>query len=466
MFIFVVHRGLDGIFSLTTNVILEFLDIAKTIDATKPSNIELTTSIIGARPDSLRYPVLKYHFRLNQKIRFLIIPAIIFVFLSPALLAESINSYCIVQKPVEEGERYIKLTRGYQGFKGNISVEFEANGEQYRIDKFDGGGLTLYHGDAEQKLMSVAAKQYEYFREIYNISLGKNGWIWIDGGERDYMAYVDKNSSPPTISNPEEISFLTQEPCSDWDQFWMEETCFPAQSNYSQVLDRIFVKGYRISTPKNTNQIAMQIIDGKRQLMPEALRNAKFHADVPQLNGALFRGSSEEALFYDGYSVTNLLEGYDIKSIGTPTRWILVTSKNSDQVFLNTPFTNNHQFLIRINKDLTNQFISLSDKKTKSGETVGLHFYIFPDEERLWFTSFLGIGTKVDGKMRYVAIVSEKSIVRGSRKNYQTVNGDIRFIVEYENTNSELNYLLVRKNDAENCEFDLSEEEAVVLDIK
>ena len=110
----------------------------------------------------------------------------------PAQVIEPIDSYCIVQKPVEEGERATELSSYSARSVKNASVEFEANGEQYRIDKFDGGGLTLYRSDNEEKLMSVSAKQYEYSREIHNIALGKSGWIWIDGGERDYMAIIDK----------------------------------------------------------------------------------------------------------------------------------------------------------------------------------------------------------------------------------------------------------------------------------
>ncbi len=403
---------------------------------------------------------IRHYLHLNRKIGFGVITIAILSFIAPALALEPIDSYCIVQKPVEEGEQTKEQSLYIAQFVKNASVEFEANEEQYRIDKFDGGGLTLYRSDNEEKLMSVAAKQYEYSREIHNIALGKSGWIWIDGYERDYMANVDANSFPPTISNPEEISFLTKEPCSKWGFFWMEDACRAAQGKYSYVLDRIFVKGYRITTLKNTNLIAMEIIDGKRQFMPRALRKAKFYADVPQLNGVLFRGPLEEALFYDGHSVTNLLEDYDIKPVGTPTLWTLVATKNSGQVFLtNTALIGNPQFLIKINKNLSTNSVSLLYKKPVSKKS----FFIFPNKKRLWIASQFGIVTEVDDGMRYIAIVSKPSLY-DSKRIYQTVNGDIRFIVENEMTGTALNYLLVRKNDTEDCEFDLNGEEAVALD--
>jgi hypothetical protein len=76
------------------------------------------------------------------------------------------------------------------------------------------------------------------------LALSKNGWLWIDGDYADYVAHVDLNAVPPTISTPVELSKLTHTECLPMTWFF---SCRGTQGYYSRSLERIFV-----STTKRT----------------------------------------------------------------------------------------------------------------------------------------------------------------------------------------------------------------------
>jgi len=141
---------------------------------------------------------------------------------------------------------------------------------------------------------------------IFELALSKNGWLWVDGYEADYITHIDLNVSPPIISEPIELTKFTNTQCTRW---WFSN-CFKTQGTYSHVLESIFVS--KRSLLGLFPPINIIIKDGIIRPFPKELNSAAIHdeivmgsqevhfSDVPMLNGLLFRGEDDQPIFYDG----------------------------------------------------------------------------------------------------------------------------------------------------------------------
>ncbi len=216
------------------------------------------------------------------------------VLIVPRALANQLEAYCISQVGQKWEEK--ELPKALDPF-----VSVTVQGETFRVTNY-GTSLELTGPEEETPLTRVSVKQH-ITSHIETLVLGEDGWLWIDGAEIDYMANLDLSSKPPTLGNPVAVPELYAEPCSQLDHFW--SGCpWHAQGIYSPSLNRAFISGHRVSFFGRSSPVGFEMYSGKVQRLPAELKGARFLADLPKLNGVLFRGSSNEAFFYDGVTVT------------------------------------------------------------------------------------------------------------------------------------------------------------------
>ncbi|MBC6418573.1 MAG: hypothetical protein GDA44_07155, partial [Prochloron sp. SP5CPC1] len=226
------------------------------------------------------------------------------VIFGPRALANPLKAYCISQvgQKWEEKEQPVDEPP---------SVSVTVLGETFHVTA-SSSYLDITRPEEETRLARVEAKQ-NLFSRIEALALGKDGWLWIDGHEIDYMARLDLSSKPPTFEKLVKLSKLKGEPCPLWVDFlcglllW---GCSLAQGTWSPTLNRAFISGHPVTLFGRSNPVGFEVIAGESKPLPTELKDARFLADLPKLNGVLFRGSSNEAFFYDGATVTTLLGSY------------------------------------------------------------------------------------------------------------------------------------------------------------
>ena len=183
-------------------------------------------------------------------------------------------------------------------------ITFRVKGELFHLAA-SRDRLLLTRGDDPTPLDKVPVPQRD-FRRINALVLGRDGWLWIDGGEIDYMAPLDPQRWPPTLGLPVALPELMREPCVSL--FWyVLGACMPADSTYSATLNRAFVTGHRVTLLGWPSLVSFEIVAGEAKRFPAKFRSARFVVDVPNLKGSLLRGRAGEVLFYDGVSIIPLL---------------------------------------------------------------------------------------------------------------------------------------------------------------
>jgi len=381
-----------------------------------------------------------------QLCRLLVMSGIIFALFVPNALAAPLDSYCIKKESESSAFKYRSPER-------TLKLTFSVKGEPFHLVA-DGSMVYLKRGNEAKPLMRAYAKQYEY-GGIEKLTLSKNGWLLINATERDYIAHVDLDSLPPTLSSAQKLTELKRKPCSIFNIFCYDT----AQGRYSSVLDRIFISGYRDTLFGSKDRTTLEIVDGKKRKLPRILQSAYFYADMPQLNGVLFRSTSGEALLYDGRTVTSLLKDFIKQSLkNKPAGWKLVKSKHTNGVFFaNTGQIRHSEFLVGIKKDLTLKPIYTSLPEELSGS---MRFYILPDDERLWGFHSKSIATEVNGVFRIVANKSEGYIF-GVRRH--APDGSIHFSIKNSDIDSHLYYSIARTSSPDQCQIPLNSEKPFVL---
>ena len=143
--------------------------------------------------------------------------------------------------------------------------------------------LLLKRSGTPTPLVSVRTPQYDY-GQIDALVSTRDGWLWIDGGQIDYMARLDLNANPPTLGTPKALPELYERPCSFWHRFW--GNCIIAQGVYSQALDRVLITGHPATFWGRSSLTTLQIIAGEGKEMESIARGASLVYpvyDVPRL---------------------------------------------------------------------------------------------------------------------------------------------------------------------------------------
>ena len=374
---------------------------------------------------------------------------------APPALANPLAAYCLSKIGPK---RPPTATRS--GYEEPARVAFQVKGEPFQVVA-SRDRLLLTRGDDPTPLAEVEAQQGE-FRHIYNLVLGRDGWLWINGIEVDYMAPLNLQQLPPTLGSPVALPELTIEPCASlWRFLWYYMNgCSRPEGRYSPTLNRAFVTGHRITLLGWPSLVSFEIVAGEAKRLPAKFYDARFVADVPQLNGSLLRGHAGEALFYDGVLMTPLLTDFpDRPTDDTAAEWIVVTV-SSGRAFLRNPRLLGRQpFLMELKAGPILTPISLPDEPDNSW----LDLLVFPDDPRLWGVSRHSIMVQINNSWETVVTVPAPSFISGPTSIGQALDAAIVFTVR-KGIEMSSDYFLVRASPGTPCDAPLNPARPIVLD--
>lgn len=287
-----------------------------------------------------------------------------------------------------------------------VNLEFIAGGKPYRFvseglnRKYDFLELLDGEGKRVTTVPTVHSADPWYgsdYYHVYDLALTKDGWLWVDGSDTDYLVPVDTRTAPPTIGAPLELSKLLGNEC--WPGTNWLLACFGSNGYFSRVLDRVFVYSTRRSFFGLLPATAAEIVNGQPRPLPPELANAIAKQaeksvvsppypwghlkvnfkELPSLGGVVFEGADGEALFYDGKKVTSLFDKINNEKV---LRWNNTgETKNGNPIFGIT--TEKKRLKVEVKPNLSVSIISISDyyenySPIRIGKTFG------PPDLKLW----------------------------------------------------------------------------------
>jgi hypothetical protein len=387
--------------------------------------------------------------------------------------AESLGAYCISQigqkppppKSVERTNEPAQVTFAVQGKSFRVVAPPLSRHDLILVD------------ENNNRLGRIRAHQEHGV--IKSLALGKNGWLWINGDHTDYVAHIEFSQTPPTVSKPKQLPELYGKPCSYLGR-WLAN-CLNAGGEYSRTLDRVFVTGYPVSLfgmPLWPRKVSYEVVEGQVRRLPKQLqgarlngvtRNTSTYEDFPNLNGVLFRGISGDALFYDGMTVTPLLEPFHGHGKNeTWTGWSDHLMLDSKRIFINI-FTDRRSVIGELTAGPKLRLIT-APKEIIANWTRYLEF---PNDARLFLEFRGGLLAEVDGALRKVVIIQEPWERGGGSgqtpdggymfgitkvdKRFASGDRDVKYRVEHRY------YFLVRATPEAQCLGHLSADHPIVL---
>ena len=358
---------------------------------------------------------------------------LIFVANVPRVIAEPLDKYCL--SPVERKTE----TRLTLSPNKTARVTIPMRGQSLEVVVSGVDTLLLKRSGATTPLVSVRAPQYDY-GQIEALISTQDGWLWIDGGQIDYIARLDLNANPPTLSTPKALPELYERPCSFWHRFW--GNCLLAQGVYSRALERVFITGHRATFWGRSSLTTFEIIAGEGKEMGAIARGASLVYpvyDVPRLRGILLRGIKDELFFYDGITVTTILSGESTRSRNGITGWY-IHSTDSGRIFVTNAGGFRDPFLKEIKPGPL--VIDISVPKTLAGSWLSLFQKV--DKEPLWGITRQSLFVEIQGTLKPVATVREGTFLEGPAGIEQSSDGSITFTVKDKTTGRSTDYLLAR----------------------
>lgn len=358
--------------------------------------------------------------------------------------AELKDEYCLTQTGQRLKEAVIETA---DHSVKPVTLDFTAAGKSYRLIVDTSTHALGLFNEQNQKISEVSILQFEEQdidkdnAIIFELALSKKGWLWVDGFSNDYIAHIDLNSVPPTISEPVELSKFTNTECLPL--AWLGN-CRNTQGIYSHALESILVSSTKRSFWGLFPPVKLIIKDGKIRPLPKELDNVlseqikvgsqQLHfSDLPVLNGVIFREASDreefaydfrgtpgKALFYDGKVVTSILEksGY-----GENTRWNIETASTSKHIILVVHSDKEH-IHFEVNPDLSLRRLTLLDNVTddvsRIGEFwLGKHGVYVKEENKLH--PIINVSPQVNlWKYEYIEKTPSKKIIVFEAINYVT----------------------------------------------
>ena len=225
---------------------------------------------------------------------------------SHSVLAQSFEGYCIAKENKEKLAE--KKPAALLQSSPDSKVTVKKGDREYTIslDRNNRRKLLLTQvGEREPIAQMTLIQEGGY---ITDFNLGEDNWLWINRNAIDYVMKVNFSSDAAYFESPTRLPELSARPCYLLTRLFKK--CRPGQYNYSSSLNRVFASGYPIKSWKKRNYLHLEFVSGEEKPVPESLTEAKFIADIPEWNGALFRQPSGEALFYDGNTVINLSKDF------------------------------------------------------------------------------------------------------------------------------------------------------------
>jgi hypothetical protein len=368
----------------------------------------------------------------------------------PRVMAEPLDKYCL--SPVER-----KPAAGFTPSPNQPArVTIPTRGEPLEVVVSGVDTLLLKRSGAPTPLVSVRAPQYDYGRIDALVSM-RDGWLWIDGGQIDYMARLDLNANPPTLGTPKALPELYERPCSFWSRFW--DNCTVAGGIYSRALDRVFVTGHRATFWGRPAPTTFEIVAGEAKELPERARGARLVHDAPRLRGVFLEGIKDELFFYDGVAVTTPLSENVPRAAGDLTPWYIDSTPSGRMFLTNAGRSRQPVFLKEVKSGTRFRSISVPDTLARSW----LSLFQKRDKEPLWGITRQVVLAEIEGAFKPVATVREGAFIEGPAGIEQSSDDSISFTVKDKTTGRSTDYRLAREPATGPCASRLNAERPVSL---
>jgi hypothetical protein len=204
------------------------------------------------------------------------------------------------------------------------------------------------------------------------------------------------------------------------------------------------------------------MMQGTVKPLPKPLQGARFVADVPQLKGALFRGVSDEALFYDGLKVTMLIKGSSAQWWLNNRRlnWHAINISSVRRTFLtNIVYLGTNNFFMELKPGLVLTPISAPSELNESW----LSFYSHIQDSRLWVVTRDRVVMEVKDSLHTVLKVEKPSFIDGYKGIGQASDGTLAFTVNNSKTKSSTQYFIVKSSPKAQCKATLNINNPILL---
>lgn len=389
----------------------------------------------------------------NKVCHLLIAVAATLIFIPPTL-AESLSEYCVTQVKQKTEPTKVRSPSSYSGMtEPQLTIPTASGAFQVETKR---ARLILKRQDSSTSLAQVLVPQVE-FKLIRSLSLTKSQWLWVDGFEISYMVPFNLSSTPPTFGTPVTFPKISPNPCAMlWEFFG---PCLRAESVYSPTLDRAFTIGHRVNFFGLPELTAYEMMEGKVKELPASLRSARFRVDIPKLKGSLFRGFSDEALFYDGSSVTTLLGAFPHSSLkDTTPKWHIARAATQRTFLTNLGYLNQPSYFL---KELIAGPKLMPISFPAGTDLLGL--YSVPSHPRLWMVLQSEVLTEVKGHLQTVVQVKKPFTIYGSKDIDQSPDGTLAFNLLNLKTKSMLRYSIAKTSSKNQCKNALSDEKPILL---
>ena len=279
------------------------------------------------------------------------------------------------------------------------------------------------------------------------------------------MVPLKLQQTPPTLGSPVALPELTKKPCASlWRFLWYYMSgCSRPHGSYSATLNRAFVTGHRVTLLGWPSLVSFEIVAGEAKRLPAKVQGIRWVADVPKLNGSLFEGSAREVLFYDGASVTPLLNDFlDRSTSNISVTWIVKILASGRAFLMVSDRLGGQPVLMELKAGPTLIPIFLPDEFKKGW----LSLFVFPGDPRLWGISLNRIMVQTDDRLQTVATVPASSLILGPAGLWQAPDGTIGFPVQAKDTGVPSDYFLVRALPDTPCDVPLNPARPIVFSDK
>lgn len=384
---------------------------------------------------------------------------------SQSVFAQSFSGYCISQENNNniEKKELVSLSKNASSPK----VTTTKGDRQYiiSIDKINQKKLILRQVGEKSPIaqMTLAPEG----GQIKNLVLGQDNWLWIDRSAVDYVIKINFSQKVASFDSLIRLPQLSAQPCHFLRR--LLKKCRYGEYSYSHSLKSIFISGYPIKSWRKQNYLHLEFRAGEKKTVPEILNQATFVADIPEWNGALFRQSSGEALFYDGTKVTDLSSDF-IQ---------LENGKNfQDWDIRKTP--GGRSFLGKFAGRTNNEPLFLMELKAKPGlkpvylpedfNNKWLNIFTFPSDPNsvLWIITRKAIFAEVKHKVKTVVSLPPLFFIKRSKLDSpdsikQSSNNFFLFTVKKDQTKSSIDYLLQQMPIDDDCETMIDFKQRIIL---
>lgn len=369
--------------------------------------------------------------------------------LCPGTLIAADQTLCLSRDT--EVARPVESRKGKESERrAQISISHDARPYAIEIQASNRIAITRVNLNAVETLSAIDAPQIGH-GWVERIELRPDGWVWVDGQERDYVAWVKRDGSTPALTAPLALAKLKKTRCNAWTK--LSAGCPPAQSYFSKTLERVFVSGYPDSVFGQSAAVSSELDGDKRTPLRVPIDLGRLVVELPRLGGVLFSGYKGEAIFYSpsGEQVlplpTSLLDRWMAFELDTSGR-IFISGFNAPVPFLSELLLGGKLRVLRMT-GVPSGWRLLADHPARDG-VLGI--------------GRQGIEAEVDGVWRTIGFVTGDAYIEGPMGVSRNSKGDWSFDVSIPSTGTSTRYSLHPKRDSR-CDVKLPEIDPVRIPI-